>query len=437
MEASETEFTRTDDINRLKDVLVSQILHDLDLSTLAAEDRSQAMIDLMFEKFRGLRASLPQETRNSFFHDVINEVLGFGILQPLLDDPAVTTIMVNGKDAIFVEKNGQLSQTDIHFQSNEELTRLIYRNLDRLGLHLDPNNPTLDARIQNDARLNLILPPIAVEAPILTIQKFTRCHSSMQDLIDAEVLNEKLAAFIHACVVSHLNILITGLEGTGKTALLNAAASLIPAGERIVTIEEVPELNLPQKNVLRMETRLSQLEVNSSTTNPGDLIRLALRMRPDRLIMGNLRGSECLALLQAMNSGSQGTLATLHASSATDAIARLETLCLLTGLNLPENVIHEQIASAVDLIIHLARLKNGSSRIITVTEISGMEADDVVLTDIFHFEQTGIDSNGKILGELRPTGIRPLFTSRLEANGFKFSEGEFGASLLNLLHNSR
>lgn len=427
----ELTLNNPDEIRHLKDALVSQILQDFNPSAIPSEDRNQAVIDIILERFRGLRATLPRDIRDSFFHDVINEVLGFGVLQPLIDDPDVTEIIVNGKDSVIIEKNGQRAQIDIHFQTNEELVQLIHRSAERLGLQIDPNNPTLDGRFHGNSRINVILPPVAIDSPILTIQKFSRCKLSIKELIDSEMLSQNIASFIRACIASRLNLLITGLEDSGKTTLLNAIASFIPPGERIITIEDVPELNLNHRNVLRLESKLPSLE-NKSGISPSDLIHLALRTRPDRLIIGDIRGGESMALLQAMNSGTNGALATLHANSSSDAVSRLDTLCLLTGNNVTPRIVHEQIASALDIIIHLSRLKNGSRHIVTITEVSGMESENVILTDIFRYEQTGIDQNGNILGDLKPTGIRPLFTARLEANGYKLSPEIFGANLSEL-----
>ena len=436
IESIESPTKERNEINRLKEELVAQILQDFNSQIVAPEDQNQAVIDLMLQKFRNLKTTLPKEIKDPLFHEVINEVLGFGTLQPLLDDPEITGIFVNGKDSIYVEKEGRLSQVQLQFKSNEELIQLILRNVKRLGLHLDPENPTLDGHLRDGSRINVVLPPIAIDVPILTIQKFSRCQFSMNALLESGVLSENIATFIRACVVSHLNILITGLSDSGKTALLNGITNFIPESERIVSIEEIPELNLHHQQVLRLESKLTVTEGKPSTTI-SDLIYLALRMRPDRLIIGEIHGSECLAFLHAMNTGSSGTMTTLRASSPADSISRMGTMCLLAGINLPARVINEQIASAIDLIINISRLKDGSRRLTTITEVSGMESENVILTDIFRFEQNGLDSNGRILGDLKPTGIRPLFTSRLEANGFKLSPGVFGVNITDIIRRQR
>lgn len=425
-----------DEIKKLKETLVKEILQDFDSASIASEDRNQILVDLIMQKYRNLRVSLPDAVRAPLFHQVIDEVLGFGILQPYFDDPAVTEIMVNGKDNIFIKKNGQSVQLNLHFKSNEELIQLIHRNIQRLGFQIDPDNPVLDERLSDGTRINVVLPPIASLIPILSIQKFTPCKSTISNLLESGMLSERIATFIEACVVTRLNILITGLGATGKTSLLNGIAEFIPANERIITIEEIPELNLHQKYLLRLESKSPRQEGKHLST-PADLIHLALRIHTDRLIIGEIRGSECLALLQTMNTGCSGSMATLHAGSPNDAISRIESMCLMTGVNLPMRVIHEQIASAVDLIIQVSSFKDGSRRITSITEISGMESENVILTDIFRFEQTGIDTHGRVSGYLKPTGIRPLFTSRLEANGLKLSSEVFGTNLADFYRNEQ
>jgi pilus assembly protein CpaF len=367
---------------------------------------------------------------------MVDEVLGFGILQPLLEDPQVTEIMVNGTQPVYVEKAGLLSETDIRFNNDDEILRIIDRIVLPLGRRVDAENPTVDARLPDGSRVNAVVPPVAIDGPLLTIRKFAQDKYSIEQLIDMGTMTDHMATFIQACVVSRLNILITGGTGSGKTTMLNAISGFIPEGERIITIEDAAELKLQQKHVVRMESKMPSL-VDRKGVNMRDLVRNALRMRPDRIVIGEVRGAECLDMLQAMNTGHDGSMTTLHSNSPRDAIYRMETMTLMSELDLPIKVIRAQIASAIDLIIHLSRLKGGNRTITYITEISGMEADTVVMSDIFKFEQTGIDRTGAVMGELRPTGIRPLFTTKLEANGFKLSPEVFGANLAEILRDQQ
>ncbi|MHC1741313.1 MAG: CpaF family protein [Anaerolineaceae bacterium] len=432
MDLIKSSGTARDEFNHLKENLVNQILLEFDSSSIAPEDFNQVLVDLIMEKFRELKISLSDEIRNPLFHQIIDEVLGFGILQPFLDDPNVTEILVNGHENIFIEKNNQIIQAEARFKNNAELVHFIHRNIKRLGFEINPNNPTLDVRLPDYSKLSIVLPPLAIEFPILSIQKFSPCKLSISDLLESGMLSDTIAAFIQSCVISRLNLIIIGLGQTGKTTLLNSIASFIPLSERIISVEEFPELNLPQKQLLHLESKLPRHEGDPSTT-PSDLIHLGMPMHPKRIIIGEMKGSECLALLQAMNTGCSGSMATMHASSPADAISRMENMCFLSGINFPIRVIREQIASAVDVIFQVARLKDGSRRITTITEISGMESDNIILTDIFRFEQTGSNQN-RILGSLKPTGIRPLFASRLEKNGYKMSPEIFGTNFSEFSH---
>ena len=424
-----------EDVNKLKLYLITQILRELETRQLNLADRNQAVIDLMLQYYQSLKINLPKETRDQVFHEIINEILGFGPLQPLLDDPEITEVMVNGKDAVFIERKGLLDQIDLHFESDEQILRIIDRIILPLGRRIDAENPTVDARLPDGSRVNAVIPPVAIDGPILTIRKFAKDKYSIADLVQMGTLTDNMATFIQACVVSRLNIIITGGTGTGKTTLLNAISSFIPDGDRIITIEDAAELKLQQKHVVRMESKAANLEGKNAVTIR-DLVRNSLRMRPDRIVIGEVRSGECLDMLQAMNTGHEGSLTTLHANSPRDAISRMETMSLMAGVELPIKVIREQIASAIDLIIHLSRLKGGSRKVTYITEISGMEADTVVMTDIFKFEQSGVDPDGRVLGELKPTGIRPLFTPRLETNGFKLSPEVFGVNLAEILRDS-
>jgi pilus assembly protein CpaF len=428
--------SQTKDPVRLREYIISAILRDLDTQEVTTENRNQAVIDLMLHHYKALKVKLPVPERDILFHEIIDEILGFGILQPLLDNPEITEIMVNGTKPIFVETKGLLSETDVHFDNNDQILRIIDRIILPLGRRIDSENPTVDARLPDGSRVNAVVPPVAIDGPLITIRKFAQGKYSMEQLVEMGTLTENMAAFIKACVVSRLNIIITGGTGSGKTTLLNAISSYIPEGDRIVTIEDAAELKLQQKHVVRMESKLPNL-VEKNAVTVRDLVRNSLRMRPDRIVIGEVRGGECLDMLQAMNTGHDGSLTTLHANSPRDAIYRMETMTLMAGVELPVKVIRSQIASAIDLIIHLSRLKGGSRRITYITEISGMEADTVVMSDVFKFEQTGVDPDGNVLGDLKPTGIRPLFTQKLEANGFKLSPEVFGANLAEILRDQQ
>lgn len=424
------------DSNRLRNLIISAITRDLESKQPSTEDRNQTVIDLMLQHYQNLNVKSSEQERDQLFHDVINEILGFGILQPLLDDPEITEIMVNGTKPIFIEKKGLLSETNLRFDNDDQILRIIDRIILPLGRRIDSESPTVDARLPDGSRVNAVVRPVAIDGPLITIRKFAKDKYSIEQLIQMGTLTENMAAFIKACVVSRLNIIITGGTGSGKTTLLNAVSSYIPEGDRIITIEDAAELKLQQKHVVRMESKLPNL-VEKTAVTIRDLVRNSLRMRPDRIVIGEVRGGECLDMLQAMNTGHDGSLTTLHANSPREAIYRMETMTLMAGVELPIKVVRSQIASAIDLIIHLSRLKGGSRRITYITEISGMEADTVVMTDIFKFEQTGIDPGGNVLGDLKPTGIRPLFTPKLEANGFKLSPEVFGANLAEILRDQQ
>lgn len=436
MDQETTNSQMANDSNRLRNLIISAITRDLESKQPSIEDRNQTVIDLMLQHYQNLNVKSSEQERDQLFHDVINEILGFGILQPLLDDPEITEIMVNGTKPIFVEKKGLLSETNLRFDNDDQILRIIDRIILPLGRRIDSESPTVDARLPDGSRVNAVVRPVAIDGPLITIRKFAKDKYSMEQLIQMGTLTENMAAFIKACVVSRLNIIITGGTGSGKTTLLNAVSGYIPEGDRIITIEDAAELKLQQKHVVRMESKLPNL-VEKTAVTIRDLVRNSLRMRPDRIVIDEVRGGECLDMLQAMNTGHDGSLTTLHANSPREAIYRMETMTLMAGVELPIKVVRSQIASAIDLIIHLSRLKGGIRRITYITEISGMEADTVVMTDIFKFEQTGIDPGGNVLGDLKPTGIRPLFTPKLEANGFKLSPEVFGANLAEILRDQQ
>jgi pilus assembly protein CpaF len=364
------------------------------------------------------KIALPEDLRKQIFHDIVDELTGYGPIQPLLDDPDISEVMVNGPKKVFIEKSGKLQKSSVTFDDDDHVLRVIDRIILPLGRRVDADTPTVDARLPDGSRVNAVIRPVSIDGPSITIRKFKKDKLSVQQLIDYGSLTPNMAEFIRACVLAHLNIVISGGTGSGKTTLLNVLSSYIPEAERIVTIEDAAELQLQQDHVLRMETKVPNTD-GRGAVSIRDLVRNSLRMRPDRIIVGECRGGEALDMLQAMNTGHDGSLTTLHANSPRDAISRMETMVLMSGMDLPLKVVRQQISSAVDLIVQQTRLKDGSRKVTAITEVVGMEGDIVVLTDIFKFEQTGIGENGKIIGELKPTGIRPIFTPRLEAAGFK------------------
>ncbi len=420
------------ELSKLKSYLTGLILSEMENKTVAPENRRQDVIDCMLQNYQNLNLTLPQPIRDQLFKEIIDDILGYGPLQSLLDNPDISEIMVNGKDNVFVEKKGMLTKSDVTFDSDEQILRIIDRIILPLGRRVDPDSPTVDARLPDGSRVNAVIPPVAIDGPSLTIRKFGKSRMEMQQLIEIGSLTQNMATFIEACVVSKLNIIVSGGTGSGKTTLLNAISKYIPAGNRIVTIEDSAELKLQQPHVVRMETKPPNIE-GKHAVSIRDLVRNALRMRPDRIVVGEVRGGECLDMLQAMNTGHDGSLTTLHANSPRDALSRMETMTMMAGMELPLRVVREQIASAVDMIIQLSRLKDGSRRVTYITEVSGMEGETVVMTDIFKFEQTGITADDKIIGELKPSGIRPLFTPRLEANGFRLGPEVFGVNYGNMI----
>jgi pilus assembly protein CpaF len=395
--------------------------------------RTQQNLLQIFEKSH---LQLPDEVRDKLFREVIDELLGYGPIQPLLDDPEISEVMVNGFNQVYIERDGKLVGTDVNFENNEHVLRLIHRIIAPLGRRIDEDHPTVDVRLPDGSRVNAIIPPVAIDEPALTIRKFGNERPNIDQLIKFDSLTQSMAEFLHACVVARLNIVISGGTGSGKTTLLNALSSYIPEEERIVTIEDAAELRLQQEHVVRLETKPTKADGSGAVTIR-DLVRNSLRMRPERIVVGEVRGGEALDMLQAMNTGHDGSLTTLHANTPRDAISRLETMILMAGLELPIRVVREQIASAIDVIVQQTRLRDGSRKVTQITEVAGLEGDTVVLSDIFKFDQTGTDSDGKVLGDLKPTGIRPLFSNRLEVAGFKLKPEVFGANVAEILAHGR
>jgi len=429
-------FTRltSADLLKFKRYLIENVGRSMEGEDLQLGDRVEFMKQRLQEVYVQTKVSLPEDIRNQIFADILDELTGFGPIQPLLDDEDVSEVMVNGPKKVFIEKKGKLIKSAITFDDDDHVLRIIDRIILPLGRRVDADTPTVDARLPDGSRVNAVIRPVSIDGPSITIRKFKKDKLSVQQLIDYGSLTPNMAEFIRACVLAHLNIVISGGTGSGKTTLLNVLSSYIPEEERIITIEDAAELQLQQEHVLRMETKVSNVDGKGAVTIR-DLVRNSLRMRPDRIIVGECRGGEALDMLQAMNTGHDGSLTTVHANSPRDTLSRLETLVLMAGMDLPLKVVRQQISSAIDLIVQQARLKDGSRKVTAITEVVGMEGDTVVMTDVFKFEQTGIGPGGKILGELRPTGIRPNFSPRLEAAGFKLSGDIFmprgGSSSLN------
>jgi len=406
------------DLLKFKRYLIENVGRSMEGEELQLGDRAEFMKQRLGEVYIQTKVNLPEDIRKQIFDNILDELTGFGPIQPLLEDPDVSEVMVNGPKKVYIEKGGQLTKTPITFDDDDHVLRIIDRIILPLGRRVDADSPTVDARLPDGSRVNAVIRPVSIDGPCITIRKFRKDKLTVQQLVDYGSLTNHMAEFIRACVIARLNIVISGGTGSGKTTLLNVLSGFIPENERIVTIEDAAELQLQQDHILRMETKVASVDGTGAVTIR-DLVRNSLRMRPDRIVVGECRGGEALDMLQAMNTGHDGSLTTLHANTPRDALSRLETMVLMSGMDLPLKVVRQQISSAVDLIIQQTRLKDGSRKVTAITEVVGMEGEIVVLTDIFKFEQTGIGQNGKILGELKPTGIRPIFGPRLEAAGFK------------------
>jgi pilus assembly protein CpaF len=347
---------------------------------------------------------------------VADEVLGHGPIEGMLNDPSISEVMVNAPDCVFYERDGVISLSNVRFRDHRHIIRIAERILSPLGRRVDEASPYVDARLADGSRVNIIIPPVSPKSPTITIRKFRTDKYTIADLMGGGTLTTELAEFLEACVRGRLNTLISGGAGTGKTTLLNALSAYIPATERIVTIEDPAELKLQQPHVVTLEARPANLEGRHEVTQR-DLVRNSLRMRPDRIIVGEVRGSEAFDMMQAMNTGHEGSLSTVHANSPRDALLRVENMVLMAGFDLPVRAIREQMASALHLIIHLARYVDGSRKIVAVSEVTGLEGQIVTMQDLFRFRHDGVDANDRVLGQIVPTGIQPRFLERLEALG--------------------
>ena len=367
---------------------------------------------------------LSRVERERLFEQIVAEILGLGPLEPLLAGDEITEIMVNGPKNVYVERHGRLERVNVAFESEEHLMRIIERIVAPLGRRIDESSPMVDARLQDGSRVNAVIPPVSLVGPALTIRKFFKIPLTVEDLIRLGTVTEEIVEFLRACVVSRLNVLISGGTGTGKTTFLNILSGYIPEEERIVTLENAAELQLRQEHVVTLESRPPNIEGKGEITIR-DLMINSLRMRPDRIIIGECRGGEALDMLQAMNTGHDGSMTTLHANNTREALARLETMVLMAGMELPHRAIREQIAAAINLIVQLERMRDGSRRVVAITEVQGMEGEVITTSDIFKFDQVGFE-NGKVIGHMRPTGLRPKFMRRIEESGIHLPPSIFG-----------
>ncbi|MEH7886312.1 CpaF family protein [Bacillus sp. JJ1609] len=422
-EAVNPEFQRKQDKHQeLKNLIHKQILQEFkDAPVEEIIPRLDGMaIEIMKddEQFRG------SIDRKKVVDELKNDLTGFGPINPLLMDEDVSEVMVNGPNQVYCERKGKIEMTSIKFRDDEHVMSIIEKIVAPLGRRIDESSPMVDARLPDGSRVNAIIPPLALKGPTITIRKFSKDPFQIEDLINFGTLSEEMAIFLEACVKARLNIFVSGGTGSGKTTTLNVLSNFIPHDERIITIEDAAELQLGQDHVVSLESRPPNIEGKGSITIR-DLVRNSLRMRPDRVVIGEVRGAEALDMLQAMNTGHDGSLATGHSNSARDMIARLETMVLLAGVELPVKAIREQIAGAIDVIIQQSRLKDGSRRITSITEVQGMEGDVIVLQDVFTYNQQGVNDAGKIIGRLVPTGVRPKFYERLEASGIHIPANVF------------
>jgi pilus assembly protein CpaF len=367
---------------------------------------------------------LTRQERHRLFEQIAAEILGLGPLQPLLEDGDITEIMVNGAKNIYIEKKGKIHRMPITFESDEHVMRIIDRIVAPLGRRIDESSPYVDARLEDGSRVNAVIPPISLVGPVLTIRKFPENPITLEDLINYGTLTEEIIEFLRACVIARLNIVISGGTGSGKTTLLNVVSQFIPEDERIVTIENAAELQLRQEHVVTLESRPPNIEGTGEITIR-QLVINSLRMRPDRIIVGEIRDEAALDMLQAMNTGHDGSMTTAHSNSPRDSLARVETMVMMAGMDLPVRAIREQVASGVDRVVHQERMRGGDRKVVQITEVSGMEGDVITMTDIFVFEQTGFE-DGRVIGRFRPTGLRPKFIESIEAAGIHLPASTFG-----------
>ncbi|MEB3100274.1 CpaF family protein [Ferviditalea candida] len=406
----------------LKNRLHKQVLEELkDEDVDAIIPKLEAMTIEIIKEDETFRGTID---RKKVIDELVNDLTGFGPINPLLLEPEVSEVMVNGPHQVYVERNGKIELTQVQFRDNEHVMNIIDKIVAPIGRRIDESSPMVDARLPDGSRVNAIIPPLALNGPTVTIRKFSKDPLQIDDLIRFGTVTKEMAVFLEACVKARLNIFISGGTGSGKTTTLNVLSSFIPSDERIITIEDAAELQLWQEHVVSLESRPPNLE-GKGGISIRDLVRNSLRMRPERIVIGEVRGGEALDMLQAMNTGHDGSLATGHSNSPRDMLARLETMVLMAGIELPVKAIREQIAGAIDLIIQQSRLKDGSRKITHITEVMGLEGDVIVLQDIFEYRQQDVSADGKMIGSLVPTGVRPKFYERLEASGIHIPASVF------------
>lgn len=410
--------------NRVQNKLLAELDPSIDVSQTADVRRT---IEELFESILAEeKIVLTRPEKRRLFEQIVHEILGLGPLEPLLADETITEVMVNGAKNIYIERDGKLFREGATFETDDHLMRIIDRIVAPLGRRIDESSPYVDARLADGSRVNAVIPPISLVGPVLTIRKFARTPITIQQLIEFGTLTAESVEFLRACVNARVNMIISGGTGSGKTTLLNVLSQYIPTDERIVTIEDAAELQLRQEHVVSLEKRPPNIEGRGEVTIQ-NLVVNSLRMRPDRIIVGEIRDAAALDMLQAMNTGHDGSMTTAHSNSPRDTLTRIETMTLMAGVELPVRAIREQIASALDMVVHLERLRDGSRAVTNVTEIQGMEGDTITMMDIFIFEQTGVEE-GRVIGRLRPTGLRPKFLDRIESAGIRLPATIFGVA---------
>jgi pilus assembly protein CpaF len=414
--------SHTDIKNRIQQRLIAELDPSMDV-TQTSEVRST--IEELFESLlQEEQIILTRNEKRKLFEQIVAEILGYGPLEQFLSEDGITEIMVNGPKKMYIERAGRIQEVNVHFEDDDHLMRIIERIVAPLGRRIDEGSPMVDARLPDGSRVNAVVPPIALNGPTLTIRMFAKVPFTVENLIEFGTVTREAMEFLKACVVAKTNIIISGGTGSGKTTSLNVLSSFIPDDERIVTIENAAELQLHQEHVVTLEARPPNLEGKGEVTIR-DLVVNSLRMRPDRIVVGEVRAGESLDMLQAMNTGHEGSLTTLHANSPRDCLARLETMVLMAGMDLPHRAIREQISSAIDLVVHQDRMRDGTRKFTSISEVQGMEGDVITMSEIFRFEQTGLE-NGRVIGRLRPSGLRPKFMGRIQEAGIMLPPSIFG-----------
>ncbi|HSE24093.1 MAG TPA: CpaF family protein [Pyrinomonadaceae bacterium] len=419
--------TGQNSFQEMKSRLHRTLINRMDLTKLSSLSQDQVHAEVL----RLAESVLAQEAmplsaaeRERLVSDVQHELFGLGPLEPLLADPTISDILVNSAHTIYIERRGKIEATNVRFKDDEHLMRVIERIVSSVGRRIDESSPMVDARLQDGSRVNAIIPPLSIDGPVLSIRRFGSDPLRMNALITNKALTKEISEMLEMCVKARLNVLISGGTGAGKTTLLNALSAFIPENERIVTIEDSAELQLQQPHVVRLETRPPNIEGRGEVTQR-DLVRNALRMRPDRIVIGEVRGGEAIDMLQAMNTGHDGSLTTIHANTPRDALARLETMIQMTGMRLSDRAMRQQIASALDLVVQVARMSDGSRRVTSIAELTGMEGETITMQEIFLYERSGVDAQGQVLGKFKSTGIRPRFAERLKTFGMQLPRAFF------------